>query len=150
MERGTLWGHMTNNVLHLRVAVRSHARNRLSLPRVPCGSGDENFPVPGFKRTQFPVRVCFGVTISKAQGQPFGGKLGLDLTDECFIHSQLYIGQSRVTVCVRRQEKKTRNVVYLEPPTRTLFAKARGVESGSHATGPPGSAATPMQRAISK
>lgn len=29
---------------------------------------DENLPIP-FKRTQFPIRLCFAITINKAQGQ---------------------------------------------------------------------------------
>ncbi len=63
--------HMTNNVLHLKIAVGAHAGRYLSLTRIPCSAGDENIPVRGFKRVQFPVRVCFGMTINKAQGNSF-------------------------------------------------------------------------------
>ncbi len=35
--------------------------------------------------------------INRAQGQSFGGKLGLDLFEDCFAHGQLYVGESRVT-----------------------------------------------------
>ncbi len=117
--------HMSSNLLHLKVAVGSHAGCRLTLPRVPCGPGDDNFPVPGFKKTQFPVRVCFGMTINKAQGQSFGGRLGLDLSDDCFAHGQLYVGESRVTdprnltVCTTRTDSRTRNVVYREALSNT-------------------------------
>ncbi len=112
--------HMLSNLLHLKVAVGSHAGSRLTLPRVPCGPGDDNFPLSGFKRTQFPVRVCFGMTINKAQGQSIGGKLGLELSGDCFAHSQLYAGDSRVTdprnltVCTTAGDYKTPNVVYRE------------------------------------
>ncbi len=75
---------MSSNLLHLKVAVGLHAGSRLTLPRDPCGPGDDKLPVPRFKRTQFPVRVCFGMTINKAQGQSFGGKLGLDRSEDCF------------------------------------------------------------------
>ncbi len=81
---------MPSNLLHMKVAVGSHAGSRLSLLRVLCGPGDYNFPVPGFKRTQLPVRV---MTINKAQGLPFGGKFGLDLSEHCFAQDQ-YMLQS--------------------------------------------------------
>ncbi len=112
--------HMSSNLLHMKVVEGSHAGSRLTLPRVPCGPGDDNFSVPGFKRTQFTVRVCFRMTISKAQGQSFGGKLGLALSEDCFAHGQLYVGKSRVTdprnltVCTTRGDYRTRNVVYRE------------------------------------
>ncbi len=41
--------HMSSNILHLKVAVGSYACSRLTLPRVLCGPGDDNFSVPGFK-----------------------------------------------------------------------------------------------------
>ncbi len=61
--------HMSSNLLHLKVTGRVAIGSRLTLQRHPYGPGDDNFPVPGFKITQFPVRVSFGMTINKAQGQ---------------------------------------------------------------------------------
>lgn len=58
--------------------------------------------------------------INNAQGQSFGGNLGLDFRDGCFSHYQLYVGVSRVTdprnstVCNKQQDKKTRNVMHPE------------------------------------
>ncbi|CDF39898.1 ATP dependant DNA helicase PIF1 [Chondrus crispus] len=72
---------MTNNLFFLRVTSGSHEGNRLCIPRMPCGPGDDNFPIPGFTRTQFPIRTCFALTTNKAQGQSFGGRIGLDLRD---------------------------------------------------------------------
>ena len=46
---------------------------------------------------QFPIRVCFGVTTNKGQGQSFGGKIGLDLTDDCIANLQFVIGLSLTT-----------------------------------------------------
>ncbi|CDF36818.1 partial DNA helicase [Chondrus crispus] len=83
--------NMTNNLLFLRVTTGSHQGNRLCLPRMPCGPGDDNFPIPGFTRTQFPIRTCFAITTNKAQGQSFGGCIGLDLRDHCFSYGQLYV-----------------------------------------------------------
>ncbi len=112
--------HILSNLLHSKVAVRSHSGTRLTLPRVPRGLGNDIVPVPGFKRRQFSVRVCFGMTTNKAQSQSFGGKRGLDLSDNCFAHGQLYVGESRetdpkhLTVCTTRTYNRTRNVVYRE------------------------------------
>ncbi|CDF77379.1 unnamed protein product [Chondrus crispus] len=89
--------NMTNNLLFLRVTTGSHQGNRLCLPRMPCGPGDDNFPIPGFTRTQFPIRTCFALTTNKVQGQSFGGRIGLDLRDHCFSHGQLYVALSRTT-----------------------------------------------------
>ncbi len=89
--------HMSSNLLHLKVAVGLYAGSRLTQPRVPWRPLDDTFPVAKFKRTQFPVRVCFGMTINKAQGQSFGSKLGLDQSEDCFANGQLYVGESRVT-----------------------------------------------------
>ncbi|CDF38382.1 ATP dependant DNA Helicase PIF1 [Chondrus crispus] len=112
--------NMTNNLLVLRVTAGSHEGNRLCLHRMPCGPGDDNFPIPGFTRTQFPIRKCFTLTTNKAQGQSFGGRIGLDLRDHCFSHGQLYVALSRtthpsnVTIFTRESDETTRNVVYPE------------------------------------
>ncbi|CDF33589.1 Putativ ATP dependant DNA helicase [Chondrus crispus] len=112
--------NMTNNLLFLHVTTGSHQGNRLCLPRMPCGPGDDNFPIPGFTRTQFPIRTCFALTTNKAQGQSFGGRIGLDSRDHCFSHGQLYVALSRtthpgnVTVLTRESNETTRNVVYPE------------------------------------
>ena len=111
---------MTNNLLFLRLVTGTKAGARLGLPRMPCGPGDDTFPIPGFTRTQFPVRVCFGITVNKAQGQSFSGNLGLDIKDECFSHGQLYVALSRtthpsqLTVCMSEGVDRTKNVVYPE------------------------------------
>ncbi len=61
--------HMSSNLLHLKVPVGSHDGSRLTLPRLPWGPGDDNFPVPGFKRTQFPGPIVFRDGNNKAQSQ---------------------------------------------------------------------------------
>ncbi|CDF77418.1 ATP dependant DNA helicase [Chondrus crispus] len=111
---------MTNNLLFLHVTSGSHEGNRLCLPRMPCGPGDDNFPIPGFTRKQFPIRMCFALTTNKAQGQSFGGRIGLDLRDHCFSHGQLYVALSRTThpsnftILTSESDATTRNVVYRE------------------------------------
>ena len=45
-------------------------------------------------RVQFPVRLAFGMTINKSQGQLLG-IVGLDLCNPVFRHGQFYVGVSR-------------------------------------------------------
>ena len=110
----------TGNLLFLRLACGKHKGNKLALPRVPCSAGREDFGIPGFKRVQFPVRVCFAMTINKAQGQTFGSKVGIDVVPECFSHGQLYVALSRAThpnlIYLRKTDlgRKTINVVLRE------------------------------------
>ena len=71
-------------------------------------------------RKQFPFRLCFAMTVNKAQGQSLG-TVGVDLQISCFSHGQLYVALSRVTDVNRlsvlfaaEEEEYTDNVVYPE------------------------------------
>ena len=49
-----------------------------------------------FHRRQFPLRVCYAMTINKSQGQTLA-RVGLDLRSDVFCHGQLYVALSRTT-----------------------------------------------------
>jgi hypothetical protein len=71
-------------------------------------------------RKQFPVRLCFAITINKAQGQLLK-KVGVDLRQSVFIHGQFYVALSRVIdmsnldiLLLYRGGDKAENIVYPE------------------------------------
>lgn len=73
-------------------------------------------------RTQFLVKVCFVITVSKAQGKSFNGAVGLDLSDTVFSYGQWYVVFSAVAqpgkprVCrPMNSDKKRKNICYPEP-----------------------------------
>ncbi|CEG69353.1 hypothetical protein RMATCC62417_05440 [Rhizopus microsporus] len=70
-------------------------------------------------RKQFPVKLCFAMTINKSQGQSLK-YVGVDLRQPQFVHGQLYVALSRVTslssisVLLPESLNTANNVVYPE------------------------------------
>lgn len=56
-------------------------------------SEEDMFPFK-LKRTQFPIRLSFAMTINKAQGQAIPN-VGVYLSNSVFSHGQLYVAWSR-------------------------------------------------------
>jgi len=65
------------------------------LPRMKLTTSDEELPFI-LERKQFPLRLCFAMTVNKSQGQS-RKKVGVDLRTDAFTHGQLYVALSRVT-----------------------------------------------------
>ena len=112
--------NMTPTLLYLRSTSGSRTGVRLILPRMNCTVSKDDFPILGFRTCQFPIRVCFAMTVKKAEVQSIRGTLGIDLLGQCFSHGQLYVALSRTTnprnvfICTADGSRRTKNVVFTE------------------------------------
>ena len=68
---------MYSNVIEVTLLHGPSAGQRVLIPRIPLVRSDTDLPFQ-FKRLQFPIRPCFSMTISQAQGQIFK-HIGIDL-----------------------------------------------------------------------
>ena len=70
-----------------------------------------------FVRRQFPLRLCFAVTINKSQGQMFSGRVGIYLKQGIFAQGHLYVALSREcshAPMTKRGQQELRKVVAAE------------------------------------
>ncbi|XP_076290998.1 uncharacterized protein LOC143214169 [Lasioglossum baleicum] len=102
------------HVIHAMILTGSGKGEMVFIPRIPIIP--TNFPFQ-FKRIQFPISVCFAMTINKAQGQMLQ-IAGIDVRSDCFSHGQFYVACSRVTspshLFICTSNRTVKNVVYQE------------------------------------
>ncbi|XP_071575067.1 uncharacterized protein [Temnothorax nylanderi] len=102
------------NVIEATVFTGCARGETVFIPRIPLISSEYLFE---FKRLQFPIKVCFAMTINKSQGQSLK-VAGIDLSEDCFSHGQFYVACSRVSspnsLVILAPEGRTTNVVYKE------------------------------------
>ncbi|XP_044597462.1 uncharacterized protein LOC123274027 [Cotesia glomerata] len=76
--------NLHKNIIEATILTGKHEGEVVFIQRIPLVPSDYHF---NFKRLQFPVRVCYAMTINKAQGQSL--KLaGVDLRHDCFSHEK--------------------------------------------------------------
>ncbi|CEP19618.1 hypothetical protein [Parasitella parasitica] len=87
---------LLTNVIEASIATGSHIGNITYIPRIKIHvtEDDPTVSIP-FERCQFPIRLAFGMTINKAQGQTMA-RVGMYLPTNVFSHGQLYVAMSRV------------------------------------------------------
>ncbi|RCV38141.1 hypothetical protein SETIT_8G118700v2 [Setaria italica] len=123
--------NLANRILEARISTGSNIGDIVYVPRIVLSARNKKWPFT-LQRRQFPIRVCYAMTITKSQGQTLLA-VGLYLRNPGFSHDKLYVGVSRVTskrglkIFVEDGDngcgKYTKNIVYPEvfaSPRRSL------------------------------
>ncbi|XP_044019163.1 uncharacterized protein LOC122859540 [Aphidius gifuensis] len=105
---------LKKNLIEAEILTGSASGQIVYIPRIPMITNEYPFE---FKRVQFPIKLCFAMSINKAQGQTMKVS-GIDNTDPCFTHGQFYVACSRVSseknLYIYASDQRTNNIVYKE------------------------------------
>ena len=109
---------MHDKVLECEIMVGTRKGEIVFIPRIPLYDRSNDYPWTMI-RIQFPVRLCFAMTIHKGQGQSMQ-QVGVYVAQQMFAHGQLYVAVSRamlaagLKIFIESGGDMLRNIVYKE------------------------------------
>jgi ATP-dependent DNA helicase PIF1 len=105
-----------DRVIECQILTGKHANEIVFIPQIPMAPSSSAELGVDFRRTQFPLRLAFAITLNKSQGQTLN-HVGLVLDRPVFSHGQLYVAFSCVT--------KSGNLHLIVPNTQAALQDGR-------------------------
>ena len=110
---------LKQRLIEAMILSETHTGKMAFIPRINLVTASSS-PLPfNLHRQQFSIRLAFGMSINKSQGQSLQ-RVGIYLQTAVFTHGQLYVTVSRATDCKQvyislpSSDLMTTNIVYKE------------------------------------